>query len=134
MARGKGRDRELESRWRGLLREQSRSGLGIRRFCAARGLRETSFHFWRREIQRRREETRGRRSPSRPQSSAGLFLPVVVAPESSSLPEGRPIEIVLGDAVVRVPARFDADSLVRVVEVLRTKGLPSGRGGEVRSC
>lgn len=141
MGRGKGRDRGLESRWRGLLREQSRSGWSVRQFCAVHGLRESSFYFWRRELQRRRQErsrsgflppgdgeARSRRrrpgaNPSTARPSDGVFLPVVVSPaqESSVAAEPTaPIEIVLADAVVRVPAQFDADSLARVVRTLRS--------------
>lgn len=123
MGRGKGRDRGREARWRELVREQSRSGLSVRQFCAVHGLRETSFYFWRRELQRRRRErSRGRNgrpgdSGSTPPPTHGLFLPVVVSP--TALAEPAPIEIVLADAVVRVPPQFDAQSLARVVETLR---------------
>lgn len=47
------RDPGRESRWRGLLEQQRRSGLTVRAFCFREGLRESAFHYWRREIARR---------------------------------------------------------------------------------
>ena len=134
MGRGKGRDRGREARWRELVREQSRSGWSVRQFCAVHGLRETSFYFWRRELQRRRQE----RSRSRHQSGEcdfalpptdDRFLPIVVSPAPESSVAATSIEIVLADAVVRVPAGFDAESLTRVVHALR-----AGAVGEARPC
>ncbi|NLF29342.1 MAG: hypothetical protein GX591_00480, partial [Planctomycetes bacterium] len=46
MAKGKQRDGRLETRWRGILSEQERSGLGVRAFCRGKGVRETAFYYW----------------------------------------------------------------------------------------
>lgn len=143
MGRGKGRDRSLETQWRRLLMEQSRSGWSIRQFCAMRGLRESSFYFWRRELQKRRRERSQVRngrpgdSGSTPPPTNEFFLPVVVSPTALAFAEPVPIEIVLADAVVRVPAQFDAASLTRVIEVLRGAAAEAAATlapREARSC
>ena len=53
MAKGKDRDRRLEARWRRIIRDQGRSGLGVREFCRKSKLRESAFYFWRRELKLR---------------------------------------------------------------------------------
>lgn len=51
--KGPARDLKKELSWRGILREQRRSGLTIRDFCRKKGLPEPLFYAWRREIERR---------------------------------------------------------------------------------
>jgi hypothetical protein len=41
---------ETEKRWREILERQAGSGLLIRSFCAAEGLREPSFYAWRKRL------------------------------------------------------------------------------------
>jgi len=63
-ARGKRRDLKLEGRWREVLARQERSGTTAREFCGREGLKESAFHFWKRELARRDSQ------PSRPPRSA----------------------------------------------------------------
>ncbi len=61
------RDPGRERFWRGVLRRQARSELGVRAFCRDAGLSEPSFYAWRRTIRQRdaeREvgETKGRKT------------------------------------------------------------------------
>ena len=43
-------DSEREARWRKILGEQSRSGLGQRQFCERRGLSVSTFQYWKRRL------------------------------------------------------------------------------------
>jgi hypothetical protein len=75
MARGGG-DGERERFWRDAVRGQRQSALTIRAFCRREGLSESGFHWWRRELERRRTK---RTTPRRPPSTA-RFMPVTVTP------------------------------------------------------
>ena len=64
------RDPGPERFWRGVLRRQARSGLGVRAFCRDAGLSEPSFYAWRRTIRQRDDERKedgpaGGREPRR---------------------------------------------------------------------
>ena len=97
-------DGTKERLWRDRINRQQQSGLSIRAFCAEESLSEASFHWWRRELARRKAQSRVRRSPGRHQPSLALtevaqFVPVTVAPSSPCLS----IEIALpGGVLVRV--------------------------------
>ena len=43
------RDGDKERVWRERIAEQQRGGESVRAFCRERGLRETSFYYWRRQ-------------------------------------------------------------------------------------
>jgi transposase-like protein len=86
MAKGKGRDGRHAAQWRRVVREHKRSGLTVREFCRKGRLRETAFHFWRRELQRRQAEQEQRR-PADP-SSAPAFVAVHVEEHSGPRPVG----------------------------------------------
>jgi hypothetical protein len=44
---------ETETRWREILERQASSGLSVRSFCAAEGVREPSFYAWRKRLRSR---------------------------------------------------------------------------------
>jgi hypothetical protein len=46
-------DPAKEASWRDRIKQWEASGLSIREFCQKQELKETSFHYWRREIKRR---------------------------------------------------------------------------------
>ena len=118
MTNGAGRDRRREAEWRRIMREHVRSGLSIREFCRKSKLRETAFHYWRRELKRRQTEQEQRNRPS----TQAAFVPVRVAEELR--PESAHIEIVLsGGRRVHVTAPVDRLALAEVLAVL--EGLPS---------
>ena len=52
----KRRDPEKERSWREVMRRQRQSGLTVSAFCAAEGLKDWSFHWWRRELAKRDRE------------------------------------------------------------------------------
>jgi hypothetical protein len=77
------RNSAREQAWHDLLKQFAASGQGIRGFCAARGLKETAFYFWRAEIQRRggRVPVRRRRpAPARPAFARVLVQPPICTP------------------------------------------------------
>lgn len=49
MGRGR-RDLGLEPQWRERMEQWRASGLSVREFCLRRGLVETAFYYWRREL------------------------------------------------------------------------------------
>jgi transposase-like protein len=65
------RDLEREKFWRGTMSAWRSSGLSVREFCERRGLTETAFYFWRKELRRREGER-----PCRPVSPT--FVPVTL--------------------------------------------------------
>jgi antitoxin component of MazEF toxin-antitoxin module len=133
MANGKGRDGRRESRWRRIIREHGRSGLGVREFCRRGNLTETAFYFWRKELQRRQVEDSTRRaeqeqSPRQPRAAQASFVPVRLAEEVAVQPAGR-IEIELSSGRrVHVTAPVDRQTLADVLAVLE------GRHPEGQAC
>jgi hypothetical protein len=93
------------------------SGLSGAAFCRERNLRTQRLHYWRERLGYPIKVVGGRGSsvvPPRPPSSG--FVQVVVGPSSSvSSPY---VDIVVGDAVVRVRSGFDAVLVREVVRAL----------------
>lgn len=87
MARRGGGDERAQF-WREIIGRQGRSDLSIREFCRREGVSESGFHWWRRELDRRRAT---RTVPRRPPSAA-RFVPVTVTPSTAAyevhLPNG----------------------------------------------
>ncbi len=114
------RDGDKERVWRERIADQQRGGESVRAFCRERGLRETSFYYWRKEIRLRDSENAGNADASG--RSPGL-APVVVIDEpldraAASAP-ATAIEIVLGDGTtVRVPPGSTREQLAKVLSVL----------------
>jgi transposase len=104
---GAQRDPRKEARWRRHLRNQDASGLSVREFCQQEGLAESSFYYWRLEIERRDRAGNGEGKPA--------FLAVEVnTPAHESA-----IEVVLASGhVLRVRGGFDADTLRQLLAVL----------------
>jgi transposase-like protein len=81
------RDPSKERLWRETVRAQARSGQTVREFCHERGLAESAFYFWRRELRQRDATTAASRSGGRPKTARRspsptgqeLFVPVSVA-------------------------------------------------------
>jgi transposase len=98
-----------EPYWRQVVARWKRSGLSVRTFCRAEGLKPVTFYWWRRELNRRDQ-------------SQPAFLPVCILPEPAE-PAGGGIEVVLANGrSLRVGAGFDPQTLVRVVELLEEGG------------
>jgi transposase-like protein len=69
--------------WREVVRRQGRSNLSIREFCRREAVSESGFHWWRRELERRRTK-RTTRATTRRQPSAPRFIPLTVTPTTSA--------------------------------------------------
>lgn len=79
------RDPALELRWRERLASWRASGLSVRTFCRGRGLVETAFYYWKREL-RARDAAVGASSTAT--SSAAMSAAVISASESVSASAG----------------------------------------------
>ena len=105
MAHGKRRELKLETQWRKAVARQRRSGSTAREFCRREGVKESAFHFWKRELARRDAEGPGRhpgakgsghrrgRQHSRPTPS---LIPVTIGP---AFAHAAPIEVSLPGGV-----------------------------------
>jgi transposase len=116
--------------WQMAIQRWQSSGQSVRAFCRQEGLKESAFFFWRRELALHdREDAASPPSPPRvnkrktslPAESTGPaahFLPVqVIAGHDPQRVGG--IEIILGwGRAVRVPPRFDRQTLAEVLAVL----------------
>jgi transposase len=128
----KDRDERRETQWRRIIRQHSDSGLTVSEFCRKGKLRETAFHFWRRELRRRQAE---QQHPT-DLPAAPAFVAVRVEDSNSSSIAGR-IEIELpGGRRVHVVAPVDRQALADVLAVLRLDVLAalSAAQGEGRPC
>jgi transposase-like protein len=116
MANGKGRDGRRELQWRRIVRAHKRSGLTVREFCRKGKLRETAFHFWRSELQRRQAEQEQRRATESPATPAFVAVRIEGA---GGTPVGGRIEIELsGGRRVHVAPPVDRQALADVLAVL----------------
>jgi len=89
--------------WRNLIDQQAGSGQSVHVFCAARGLTEQSFYYWRKRL-----------SKEAPVSFA------LVAANESSRNQGSPLELDLGSGQrLRIPCGVDAATLRTILTVLR---------------
>ncbi len=117
MACGTRRDLKKEELWRRRLGTQAGSGLSVRAWCRQHELRESAFHWWRRQLAQRAVE-------------APTFAPVRVLADTPAAAAGR-IEILLpGDRRVRVIGRIERQTLAAVLAVLAD----SARAAEAPGC
>ena len=105
--------RDLKKEW--ALRQrvdwQANSGQSVRAWCQRQGLKESAFHWWRREL--------ARRDAAKPSPS---FVPVQVT-EDGPAHGASQIEIVLTDGrCVRVTGSRDRQLLAGVLDVLEGGG------------
>ena len=111
MAQGKSRNRELEAKWEQALAGQRQSGVTVREFCRVHGLKESAFHYWKRELKRReggRQSSVGRGKRAR--QAAPALVPVTLAGGPPV-----PIEISLAGGVTLRVASGCPESLLRMV-------------------
>jgi hypothetical protein len=116
------RDPRKECFWRRHLQRWQRSRLTIRDYCAQQHLSEPSFYAWRRMLAVRDRPAAAVATPAavertrRAAQDTPLFVPAHLAVAVT------PLELLLpGDLVVRVPAGFDADTLRRLLDTLRSQ-------------
>ena len=119
MANGKDRDKRREARWRRIIGDHRRSGLGVREFCRRGKLTETAFYFWRSELQRRQAEHVSGGSAGR----SGAKPVAVANPEEQRRPADPPA--LPAFVPVRLDQRLAASHAERVAE-------PAGRSADWR--
>ena len=120
---GKRRDPARERFWRRTIRQQEKSGLGVRDFCRREGLKDWTFRWWRQELARRDQQPTSAQADepqSHPTEAVSAFLPVQVVDLGSVAPQLLAlIEIVLpSGTTVRVPDGFDPQTLQAVLTLL----------------
>jgi len=115
--KGKQRDVAKEQFWRDKVQRHKQSGQTNREFCDRENLKACSLSWWRRELTKRDREV------SQPEQKVKTpFVPVRVVPDPIPSQISSAIEIVLpAGPTVRVPANFDAQALVGVLEVLESR-------------
>ena len=110
MAKHAARDAKKESFWRRMIGQQASSGMSIRVWCRKQGLKEATFYWWRRELDRRKAG-----------SGKSAFVPVHVT-EDRPRDGDQQIEIVLtGGRCVRVTGSVDRQMLADVLDVLERR-------------
>jgi transposase-like protein len=65
---------QKESRFRELIEEQYESGLTIKEFCSNYGIARSTFHYWKKKLNKK---------PGRKD-----FIPLIVKPSGMALPKG----------------------------------------------
>jgi len=96
-----------------ILGEWATSGLSGPKFAAGAGMSTHTLYLW-----RRRAKTLASSHVVTSASPSGPFAEVVLRPGDGPRSEP-PLEIAVGDAVVRVGAAFDDAHLRRVLDVVR---------------
>jgi hypothetical protein len=97
-----------ESRWRGLIAEQERSGESVAGFASSRGLCAATIYWWRSRLRRQA------------QRDALDLVPIEITTSAMRPPpssESFELELANGRRL-RVPASFDADALARLISVV----------------
>jgi transposase len=115
-----------EQYWRQVVAQWRRSGLTVRGFCLGRGLSETLFYWWRRELARRdgaKVERRDGSKVERRDASKVQFFPVRLTHREAESRTDAGIDIVLANGrCLRVRPGFDQNTLVEVVHLLDEGG------------
>ena len=116
-----------EQYWRDVIQRWHVSGQTVRVFCAEHRLSEPSFYSWRRTITLRDQPQEADNACTQPTSrdeptDLPAFVPVRVLPSAvgtTPTAAAAGLELVIGSSrVIRVPPRFDADTLRRLLSVL----------------
>lgn len=109
---------ETEARWWEIMERQADSGLSVRSFCAAEGIREPSFYGWRKRL-RTRQATGARtvRQDARREKACGdsarLFVPLKLVDAAPTLEIVHPLGY-----RIHVTGDVNPVALRRVIEAL----------------
>lgn len=120
MAKSRARDLAKEAAWRRRLARHADSGQAVRAWCRRHGVKEATFHWWRRELARRDAEQLPsvRRDAEAPATS---FVAVHLTDEPALAGDGQ-IEIELTDGLrVRVTGTVNREMLTQVLDVLERR-------------
>ena len=115
------RNLERERYWRGVIREQRASGLGISAFCREHEVPLSSFHQWRRKLKERQhqDDRAPRRSEAR-EDSVAKFVPVELHDPPTATRADCEIVLANGCRVI-VPTQCDATWLGEILGALRER-------------
>lgn len=121
------RGQSKEAAWKEILAKQKESGLTQVEFCRQKGIKKTSFTWWKGKLLGRNGKSRGtkhgrraRNEESAPKRDVAALVPVRVT-EAQDVPraQGMMLEVVLGNnRVLRFPAQFDEQKVARLVSIL----------------
>lgn len=123
--KGSRRDLAKEKIWHEAIQRQKDSGISVRQFCEAEGLKDWSFHWWRREIDKRnREKSSRKQHHSKSVARDGettSFVAVQVEPAVSSDHVSNSIDVCLPTGLkLSIPPSFDEQALSRILHVLES--------------
>lgn len=109
---------ETESRWLEIVERQAGSGLTVRSFCVAEGIREPSFYAWRKRLRTRRSNgSQTVRQEARREQEGGdnarLFVPLKLLDAATTLEIVHPLGY-----RIHVTGDVDPVALRRVIEAL----------------
>ena len=118
MAKGQ-RNPVLERQWRERVASWRSSGLTVRAFCLRHGVRETAFHFWKRELRARDGASATSPKPT--------FVPVTILPNAGpQTPSVGPVEVRCPSGHVVILPSCDGSSLANLFAAL-TAPVSEGR-------
>ncbi len=112
------RDPNREAKWRETMSAWEASGQTVKQFCHGRGLKDSAFYSWRRELRRRDGDELGgggRGGQRSGKKRTGRFIQLEVGSASSSLRMH-----VGGELVIDIPATLDRQTLTDVIVAART--------------
>lgn len=112
------RDLNREQIWRRHLEQQQSGGHTVRAYCRANTLRETAFHYWKKEIAKR-DRVATSSAATLPAPSTPAFVPIAVIDSPAHRNES-PIDIRLVEGHrLRVRSGCNLDLLADVLAMLR---------------
>jgi transposase-like protein len=113
------RNLERERYWRGVIRQQRASGLGISAFCREHEVPLSSFFQWRRKLKERQHKDEPSPGTSKAQEdSVAKFIPVSLHPPPTATRAGCEIVLANGCRVI-VPTQCDATWLGEILATLK---------------
>jgi hypothetical protein len=117
------RSEQREAYWKGVLQRQRKSGQSVRAFCLANDISQGSLYNWRRKLD---QPSMGLSKPtdvSGQDSDPMPFIPLKISGLTGLGGAGGVIEVLHPrGCVLRVPAAFDSESLLRLLKVLDQEG------------
>ena len=99
--------RKTAAEWSKLVERWQRSKLSAREFATREGVASSTLAWWKWRLGSRTDR-----------STQVAVVPVEIVPARAPKAAETPVEVVLGDVVVRVRAGFNAETLGRVLDVL----------------
>ena len=116
----KARNADREDFWRRAVRRRTKSGMTVADFCAAEGLKPTTYHYWQREIRRRDALPSLKTEPSRRPALAAVQ---VIDDRRDRVSDRAGVEVVAKNGyVVRVGELATAEQVRCVLQAVSELG------------